>query len=233
LDPIFRDVSLDDAPLLASSLYGLRTWSVVGESGAERLAGPHRGTPWPDGSWLEASCGLGSDHQPPGKGCNCGLHAWHPSRRSARRVLALRRDVPGIVESQGAIEVHEDGFRAQRARPCVLFLAPRSNARLLQRLAKAYGARVVEVDGAEAVLAFCRGHGLGLDSSTVAQLLGPEVAEERRRARREKARADALRLGTAIAVATLLVVGGLKFATDPPGERVLHGRTGDIHVKSR
>lgn len=227
-------MSLDHTPLLATPLYGLRTWSIVGASGAERLAGPHRQTLWPpDGARLEATCGQCSEHRPPGKNCNCGLHAWHPSRRSARRVLALRREVPGIVEAQGAIEVHEDGFRAQRARPCVLFLTPRRNARLLQRLARAYGAEAVEVDGPEAVLAFCRAHGLGLDPSTVARLLGPRVAAERRRAKRDKARKDALRLGAVIAAAALLVLGGLRFATDPPGERVLHGRTGEIHINSR
>jgi hypothetical protein len=227
-------VSLDDTPLLPTPLYGLRTWSIVGDGGAERLAGPHRRTSWPaDGAWLDATCALGSEHRPPGKGCNCGLHAWHPSRRSARRVLALRREVPGIVESQGAIEVHEDGFRAERARPCVLLLAPGRNARLVHRLAKAYGARVVEVDGAGAVLDFCRARGLGLDESGVVALLGPSTAEKIRRARRGQARADALRLAAAVAVAALLVVAGLQFATDPPGERVLHGRTGEIHINSR
>lgn len=227
-------VGLDDTPLLATPLYGLRMWSIAGEGGAERLAGPHRHTPWPpDGAWCEATCALGSGHQPPGKGCNCGVHAWHPSRSSARRVLALRRELPGIVEAQGATEVHEDGFRAQLGRPCVLFLAPRRNALLVRRLAKAYGAEVVEVDGADAVLAFCRARGLGLDATTVAALLGPRVAEERRRAKRDRVRRDALRLVAVMAAAALLVVGGLRFAVDPPGKRVLHGRSGEIHINSR
>lgn len=129
--------------------------------------------------------------------------------------------------------MHEDGFRAERARPCVLLLAPGRNARLVHRLAKAYGARVVEVDGAGAVLDFCRARGLGLDESGVVALLGPSTAEKIRRARRGQARADALRLAAAVAVAALLVVAGLQFATDPPGERVLHGRTGEIHINSR
>lgn len=225
---------MSDTPLVATPLYGLRTWTVVGESGAERLAGPHQGAMWPPGgAWLEATCAQSSGHQPPTHGCDCGLHAWHPSRRSARRVLASRRDIPGIAEARGAIEVHEDGFRAERARPYALVLARGRNALLVRRLADAYAAQVVEADGADAVLAFCRARGLGLDESNVAQLLGPATAEESRRARRDRARADALRLTAAVAVVALLVVAGLQLATDPPGDRVLHGRTGEIHTQSR
>jgi hypothetical protein len=227
-------VTVSDTPLLATPLYGLRTWSVVGQAGAERLAAPHRRTPWPpDGAWLVAECAESEGHEPPQRGCNCGVHAWHPSRRSARLVLAGRREIPGVVEATGAIEVHDDGFRAPRARPSVLFLARNRNARLVHRLARAYGAQVVEVDDAKAVLAFCRSRELGLDEATVSGLLGPQVAEERRRAKRARSRRDALRLAAVVAVAALLVAAGLQFITDPPGERVLHGRTGEIRVNSR
>jgi hypothetical protein len=225
---------LSDTPLLPTPLYGLRTWTVVGESGVERLAGPHLRTVWPPGgAWLEATCAQPSGHQPPGPGCNCGLHAWHPCRRFARRVLASRREIPGIAEARGAIEVHEDGFRAERARPYAFVLAPGRNARLVRRLAEAYAAQVVEADGADAVLTFCRARGLGLDESTVAQLLGPARAEEGRRARRKRAQAGALRLAAAVGVAALLVVAGLELATDPSGDRVLYGRMGEIHTQSR
>ena len=225
---------MSDTPVVPTPLYGLRTWTVVGEAGAERLAGPHQRATWPPGgAWLKATCARSSGHEPPAAGCDCGVHAWHPSRRFARRVLAFRRDVPGIVEARGAIEVHEDGFRAELARPYVLFLAPRGNARLLERLAEAYRAEVIEVDGAGAVLAFCRERGLGLDESTVSELLGPVVAEERRRTRRARTRRDALRLVAVVAVSALLVVVGLEVVKDPPGERVIHGRTGEIHINSR
>jgi hypothetical protein len=225
---------VSDTPLVATPLYGLRTWTVVGKNGTERLAGPHQGMMWPPGgAWLEATCAQSSGHHPPTQGCDCGLHAWHPSRRSARRVLASRREIPGIAEASGAIEVHEDGFRAERARPYALVLVPGRNASLMRRLAEAYGAQVVEAEGADAVLAFCRERGLGLDESSVAQLLGPATAEESRRARRGRARADALRLAAALALVALLVVVGLRVATDRSGDRVLHGRTGEIHTHSR
>lgn len=225
---------MSDTPLVPTPLYGLRTWTVVGESGAERLAGPQQHASWPPGRvWLEARCTQSSAHRPPTHDCGCGVHAWHPSRRSARRVLASRREIPGIVEARGAIELHDDGFRAERARPYGLVLAPGRNARLVRRLAEAYGAQIVEVDGADALLAFCRAQGLGLDQSVVAQLLGAEKAEECRRARRQRAQADALRLAAAVALAVVLVVAGSHVATDPPGDRVLHGRTGEIHTDSR
>ena len=225
---------MSDTPVVPTPLYGLRTWTVVGEPGAERLAGPHQGATWPpDGAWLEATCARTAGHEPPGNGCDCGVHAWHPARRFARSVLAFRGHVPGIVEARGAIEVHEDGFRAELARPHVLFLTRRGNARLLERLGEAYRAEVVAVDGAGAVLAFCRERGLGLDESTVSQLLGPLVAEGRRRTRRARTRRDALRLVAVIAVSALLVVAGLEVVKDPPGERVINGRTGEIHINSR
>jgi hypothetical protein len=225
---------VSDTPVVPTPLYGLRTWTVVGETGAERLAGPHQRATWPPaGAWLKATCARSSGHEPPAAGCDCGVHAWHPSRRFARQVLAFRRDVPGIVEARGAIEVHEDGFRAELARPYILFLTPRGNARQLERLAEAYHAEVVEVDGAGAVLAFCRERGLGLNESTVSELLGPLVAEERRRTRRARTRRDGLRLVAVVAVSALLVVIGLEVLKDPPGERVIHGRTGEIHINSR
>jgi hypothetical protein len=225
---------MSDTPLVPTPLYGLRTWTVVGERGAERLAGPQQRAAWPPGgAWLEATCVQSPGHEPPTHGCGCGLHAWHPSRRSSRRVLASRREIPGIAEARGAIEIHEDGFRAERARPYALVLAPGRNARLVRRLAETYGAQVVEADSADALLAFCRARGLGLDESTVAQLLGPVTAEECRRAKWKRARADGLRLAAAVTVVALLVVAGLKFATDPPGDRVLHGRMGEIHTHPR
>ena len=148
-------------------------------------------------------------------------------------MLAGRREVPGIVETQGAIELHTEGLRAQRARPYVLFLAPGRNARLVARLAKAYDTEVVEIDGPDALLAFCRTRRLGLDEATVDRLMGPATAERYRREKRRRVQRDVLRLGAAVAVVALLVVAGLKFATDPPGDRVIKGRTGEVHIQSR
>jgi hypothetical protein len=216
---------MSDLPLVPSPLYGLRRWNVMAEAGRERLAGPHQTLIWPPGgAWLEATCPAG--HVAPARDCDCGVHAWHPRLRWARRVVAARAAIPGVVEASGAIELHEDGFRAQRARPYALVLAAGRNPRLVGRLAEAYGVPVVEADNPDAVLDWCRARGLGLEEAVVTELLGP-VAEERRQARRRRARSAALRTAAGLAVVALLLVLGL-VATDRPGDRDLYGRTGEI-----
>jgi len=213
--------------LVPSPLYGLRTWTVVGERGQERLAGPQQSTPWPeDGGWLTARCARDDGHAAPAPWCECGIHAWHPSRRSARRVLGNRGQVAGVVEASGAIEVHRDGFRAERARPFALLVAPRANAGLAGRLAAAYDAELVPVDGPAAALDWCRERGLGLEPAVVDSLLGPErVAAERR-----AVRARRLRVAAALAAIALLLGAGL-VATDDPGDRPLFGRGGPANQR--
>jgi hypothetical protein len=221
-----------DMPLVPTPVYGLRTWTVRGERPDERLAGAYRdAAPWPaGGAWLEASCSGAEGHSAPAPQCSCGVHAWHPRRRAARRILAGRREVPGIVEASGAIEVHEDGFRAQRARPYALLLAPGRNAALAHRLGEAYQVPVVEVAGPDDVLGWCREHGLGLGEPVVADLLGADELEAQRRARKAKVRATVLRIAVAAVVASLLLVLGL-VATDPPGDRQLNGRAGEVRTR--
>jgi hypothetical protein len=221
---------MSDTPLVPTPVYGLRTWTVRGERPDERLAGAYRdAAPWPaGGAWLEASCSKG--HDAPAPDCSCGVHAWHPRRRAARKILAGRREVPGIVEATGAIEVHADGFRAARARPYALLLTPGSNAALARRLGEAYQVPVVEVAGPDDVLRWCRDHGLGLGEPVVADLLGADEVEAQRRARTAQVRATVLRVTAAVVVATLLVVVGL-IATDSPGDRELNGRAGQVQTR--
>jgi hypothetical protein len=217
---------MSDLPLVPRPLYGLRTWTVVGDAGAERLAGPQQHLTWPPASaWLEATCTAGPAS--PAPDCACGVHAWHPRSRWAKRVFAASGVVPGVVEATGAIEVHQDGFRAQRARPYALVLAPGRNRGLVGRLAAAYGVPVVEAGSPDAVLDWCRARSLGLEEAVVTKLLGP-AAEERRRAKRRRARTAALRTAAGLAAVALLLVLGL-VATDRPGDRELYGRTGEIH----
>ena len=217
---------MSDSLLVPGPLYGLRTWRVVGERGSERLAGPHQTLTWPPGgAWLDATCAAG--HVAPARDCDCGVHAWHPRRRWARRVLAARAAIPGVVEASGAIEVHEDGFRAQRARPYALLLAAGRNPGLVERLAVAYRVPVVEADSSDAILDWCRARSLGLEEAVVGELLGP-AAEERRQERRRRARRAALRTAAVLAAVAVLLGLGL-VATGPPGDRPLGGRTGEIH----
>lgn len=217
------------APLVPGPVYGLRTWAAVGAQGQERLAGPRQETPWPvGGAWLEARCE--QPHAAPAPDCECGIHAWHPTRSGARRVLASWREVAGVVEAEGAIEVHQDGFRAERARPYALLVGPHANTRLVRRLADAYGVDAVGVDGPDAIVAWCRARGLGLDSGVVETLLGPDAVAAARGERRRRARTSILRVAAALAAIAVLVWIGLS-ATSNPGDRTLHGRTGEVHVR--
>ena len=220
---------MSDTPLVPGPVYGLRTWTVVVDEDGEWLAAPLRATRWPaGGAWLEADCERAARHAAPGHGCQCGIHAWHPTRAHARRALATRRQIVGVVEADGAVEVHEEGFRAQRARPHALFVPPGRNAALIARLAARYATPVVEVGGADDVVAWCRQRDLGLPPSVVAQLLGPGVLDERRQARRRTARRDAVRALASVAVIVALLV--LALALDSPPDHNLYGRGGEVTV---
>jgi hypothetical protein len=220
-----------DPPLIPASLYGLRTWGLAEDAEGEWLTAVAHGTRWPPGgAWLEAACGVGAAHEAPQDDCTCGVHGWHPRRTSARTVLAGRFEVPGIVEAAGAIEVHEEGFRAARARPYALVLLPGRNAGRVARLAERYRAQVVEVPDADALLDWSRERGLGLDERVVDDLLGADVVAERRQARRRRARTDALRIVAAVVASVVLWALGTHFITDPSGPRDVVGRAGEFHV---
>jgi hypothetical protein len=213
--------------LVAGPLYGLRSWAVVGPPGDERLAGPQRLTPWPDGgAWLHARCERDAGHVAPEHDCVCGIHVLHPDEANARRVLAVRRQIAGVVECDGWVEVHPDGFRAQRGRPHALVLLPGRNAGLLERLSRAYDAEVVAVRGPADLERWCRGRGLGLAPAVVDELLGPGTAREWRRTSRRNARVAAVRVVAALLVTILLALGAYAALPDPPGPHWVYGRTG-------
>jgi hypothetical protein len=197
-------VAVSEVPLLPGPLYGLRTWRVIRDDGQERLTAPQRGTVWESGDWVEATCGEG--HHAPAAGCHCGIHAWHPRPASARRVLASRFDLPGIVEADGDVEVHDEGFRAQRGRPYAFIRLPGRNPYLIERLGARYGAEVIDVRRPADLLAICRERGLGLPEPVVVDLVGAEVIAERRRARARMRRIAALRIAIAIVVLAALWV---------------------------
>src|SRR3954447_2680365 len=55
-----RRTGMTADPLVPGPVYGLRTWTVAGDAGCERLAGPQRGAVWPiDGEWFAAVCPSG------------------------------------------------------------------------------------------------------------------------------------------------------------------------------
>jgi hypothetical protein len=216
-----------DAPLIPASLYGLRSWRWASDDAGEWLTGVTHRVRWPSGGqWARAACESGGAHEAPDPGCDCGIYGLHPRRSAAARVLARRAEVPGIVEAAGAVELHEDGFRAERGRPYALVVLPGRNARLIERLAWRYGAEVVRVRGPDTLLAWCRDRGLGLDQRLVDDLLGPE-ALRRREARRREARRGVVRIVAALLAAVVLMIVGAHYVTDTPGHDV-YGRTGKV-----
>ena len=222
---------MSDEPLVPGPLYGLRTWIVVSEGGRERLRGLHQGGEWPAGDgWVDAECPRAGGHRPPGNACECGIHAWHPTLKSARRVLASKREIAGVVEARGAVEVHEEGFRAERARPHALVSTPSRNGKLVQRLAQLYDTQVIEVRKPQELLAWCRERGLGLDERVVAELLGAEWVQQSAHRRRTRRRNNVLRVAAALAISAIMIALGAQLA-DPPGPRTLYGRTGEIHTR--
>jgi hypothetical protein len=209
-------------PLVPAAVCGLRTWAVAGD----RLAGPQTGTPWPvGGEWLIGECARG--HAAPAHDCACGIHAWHPRLRSARRIVSVRGNVGGVVETSGAIEVHEDGLRAERARPFALVAMHGRNADLVHRLAAAYGVPVIEARRPQDILDRCRERGVGLEPDVVARLLGQDP-EQLAQQRRRRARRLALRSAALVAAIAAMLALGVAL-TDDPGDRTLNGRTGPVH----
>jgi hypothetical protein len=220
---------VSDEPLVPGPLYGLRTWIVVSQDGRERLRSLHQGGEWAAGDgWNDAAC-PSAGHSPPGRECECGIHAWHPTLKNARRVLASRQQIAGVVEARGAVEVHEEGFRAERARPHALISTRSRNGKLVQRLAQIYDTQVVEVRKPEELLAWCRERGMGMDERVVAELLGPDWIEQSARRKRARLRNNVLRVAAALAISALMVVLGTQLA-DPDGPRTLYGRTGQVHT---
>ena len=192
-----------EPPLFAGSILGLRTWSVrIARDGDLRLCASYGDVLWESGGrWTEARC-LSGPHATgdpvPGASCSCGLYALHPHLGHAREheqmlwesdplspeqdALLELEQVIGLVEASGRIEVHESGFRAERARPAVLLVGKTWSAirrRGVERVARLHRAEVLEIGQAEELVEYCEGRGGALDPESVAKLLEPvEAARE-------------------------------------------------------
>lgn len=222
---------MTDTPLVAGPLYGLRTWVVVGAPGDERLAGPHSGTPWPAGAaWMVATCAVDPAHVAPEHDCICGLHALHPDLANARQVLSARREIAGVVECDGAIEVHPDGFRAERGRPYAFVRTPLKNPALFERLALGYGAEVVTVSGPGELLDWCHERRLGLEPPVVDEIVGVDVARAWRRTKRRRKRVVVGGMAAVIVISVLLALLASLALPDPRGPHVVRGRAGEVTV---
>ncbi len=100
------------------------------------------------------------------------MDGWSPE---SEELLELG-EISGLVEACGRIEVHESGFRAERARPAVLLVGrtwSEFRRRGVEQIARRHGAEVLEVGDAEELVDYCERRGGVLDPGSVAELLEP------------------------------------------------------------
>ncbi len=180
-------------PLVAGKVHGVRSWRLLdgGDGGAVLLGSMSSGSYWPPGRPLTARCDATPElrsHSVPKGGCSCGIYAWHPFQAVDSMAIApgplwvegsLPLDfVTGVVEGWGRIEVHAAGFRAEHAQPAILFAeagAPNEHLSMIERLAKSYGAAMVEVRTGEELAAQIEALPHGLDPCWLDGLLASEV----------------------------------------------------------
>jgi hypothetical protein len=116
-------------PCVPGPIVGARFWIVDLSPTAPALLASPRGGRWlSSGRPTAAHCDSGCS-APPSTACSCGIYAFHPWSRAFDPSAVSGREVGegvwtiwGEVEAWGAMEVYEDGFRAQYARPASLFI---------------------------------------------------------------------------------------------------------------
>lgn len=177
-------MSRSDTPLVPGRIHGIRAWSIRTERGSPRLGALVNDSRWAvGGAATEASCravGRGG-HRAPREACSCGLYALHPF--AARRGGHLASGaVIGVIEAWGRVVLHPTGFRAEYARPVALFSSVRAvgeTRTMVERLARAYGADVIEFADRHDIVRTARDRGWGMAESVVAELVGipPAVGE--------------------------------------------------------
>ncbi|MDQ3630230.1 MAG: hypothetical protein M3417_02920 [Actinomycetota bacterium] len=115
----------DAVPTYSKPVVGYRVWRVDADGRLwPRAVGALarlRAQPWRPGDNL-AECLLvhvgKAPHDAPRNDCDCGFYGWH-------EVVSIPRRLPddlvaGAISGWGDLEVHEDGFRAERARVLAL-----------------------------------------------------------------------------------------------------------------
>jgi hypothetical protein len=181
----------DEEPLIAGVIHGVRKWEVGRDrKGNPRLLGFTDSAWQPWGRPTIAAClsksGSSLHHRngepAPATNCTCGLYAHHPWARSYIEDYDLLAGVSpeddwlvGVVEAWGHLEIHEDGFRAQFARPILLIAStPRNRigepSDLLDRVAAEYRCFAGRVGSARELKDLFGEINRGLDRSVVKEL---------------------------------------------------------------
>ena len=190
-------------PFVPGRIHGVRLWTVTLGCGSMALCGLN-GSAWTAGGeptrarcspFVSRYTGRERHDHAPASNCTCGLYSMHPwpeqTAEVAGSLLAgddLAIPVMGVVEAWGRIEVHEDGFRAEYARPHSLVLFtdsfPDDYAEILAVLASTYEVGVVRVQEAGSLVLYCAENAPGMDPAAVERLLEtprptePEVLED-------------------------------------------------------
>lgn len=104
--------------IVARPLVGFRSWRTAEDGRLFPTQWPVTvEPPLPYSAWLEevahASC-ISYDHDSPAEGCQCGLYAYAKIRPDGGMLIC------GAVVAGGRVVLHEDGFRAEYARPIAL-----------------------------------------------------------------------------------------------------------------
>jgi hypothetical protein len=190
---MLRPGDSEPSPLFPGRVQGFRTWRLS----LDRLSTPsligQGDTRWErDGRPTVASCLPPREFEPnhapgersPAGRCSCGLYASHPWSRDPNsdfmRVDGMGlepEDVFGVIEAWGRIEVHDDGFRAEFARPIALF--SRRDAAFdwkvpCERMAAAYRSELIPVGSVEELAEHYGRFYNCLDRGTVEQLVAPQ-----------------------------------------------------------
>lgn len=180
-----------ETPAVPGRIHGLRGWSLYEEGPFRRLGSRTRAMIWPPNDNMVAAC-LGSEysaaHPAPAPGCHCGIHAHHPFGAGVE-VLAESLATPesgfangigwtvyGVISAWGRVEVHADGFRAERARPVALLIARNwhdtTYGRAIEETAAEYVLPVIIVEpDPKAIAAACAERWPGLAPALVDELL--------------------------------------------------------------
>jgi hypothetical protein len=160
--------------LVVGPLQAYRYWRVEWHEGEPVLGSVYRATRWPTAGPLRAtcerppdhlaawirgllSCSTAPPHPAPTWGCVCGIYALNPSEGEAWQALMPQVEqqgpeplmhVAGVVQLWGRVIQHEQGYRAEYARPLRLLADPSLVAtsqirHLLAAVAQQYGIPLV------------------------------------------------------------------------------------------
>jgi hypothetical protein len=128
---------------------GFRVWRV--RDGC--LIGPWIPEVWPTRVEAVARClpyepTFDTGHRAPHLFCSCGLYAFHTLEYALARCAATF--VCGAILAYGYLIVHEEGFRAERAKVIALGANDNTKSLVPSELAGQLGVPVVDVQGLEA-----------------------------------------------------------------------------------